>query len=192
MVRPTNLKAISSKKTLIRCIGSNPTTQDAIHKWSFGQKKTKNINTMPSWQLTKHHPCHPLGGLVDPRSMAIFCHTQKGNIGWLEKSPPSLWGGGNTSTQVTPGSSNPLFPLKLAHLIISLTFHFTSSGFGLHSLKVKPKKKQSVDILRCPRNGWKGQKKLSLKGCLLWKTPRIIFNTYLAVSFLWFLGRGNL
>ena len=83
------------KKNIIRCIGSNPTTQDAIHKWSFGQKnskkKTKNINTMPSWQLTKHHPYHPLGGLVDPRSMAIFCHTQKGNIGWRVKYPPSLW-----------------------------------------------------------------------------------------------------
>ena len=89
---PRTSKPWFQKKNIIRCIGSNPTTQDAIHKGSGSAKKYKNINTMPSWQLTKHHPCHPLGGLVDPRSMAIFCHTQKGNIGWLQKYPPSLWG----------------------------------------------------------------------------------------------------
>lgn len=73
-------------------------------------------------------------------------------IGWRVKYPPQKRG---WKFEIHPLKSlwGPPVPLKLAHLIISLTFHFTSSGFGLHSLKVKPKKKPSVDILRCPRNG---------------------------------------
>lgn len=69
-----------------------------------------------------------LAGEISPQKKGVEIHPLK-----------SLW--------------RPPVPQKLAHLIISLTFHFTSSGFSLHSLKVKPEKNPSVDILRCPRNG---------------------------------------